>query len=147
VKTFRGRDGVGLNAVVYFDGKKAADCVDEGAGGEMRIHFFDQTHGESFFREEISAYINALNLPPAYTVDGPDGKVKIPYDIEHIVNVLVNELEELKKCKRVCKTKTLVRFADGKVSAFKIPFGPHIKSELLAKYGSKIVSFINEEIA
>ena len=34
IKTFRGRDGEGLSANLYFDGRKVCEVLDEGHGGE-----------------------------------------------------------------------------------------------------------------
>lgn len=32
VKTFKGREGYGINANLYFDGKKRAEVIDSGKG-------------------------------------------------------------------------------------------------------------------
>lgn len=46
VKTFIGSDGYGLNANLYYKGKKVAFVLDEGNGGELMVYFADKDKQE-----------------------------------------------------------------------------------------------------
>ena len=54
VKMFQGRDGYGVNANLYYKGKKVAFVLDEGCGGMLDIDYVYVDHSK---REEISKEI------------------------------------------------------------------------------------------
>jgi hypothetical protein len=147
VKTFKGREGVGLNANLLFDGEVVAECLDEGCGGEMRIYWRDHSHGQSKTEEEVTTYIASLNLTPEIVTFRGAEPFEMPYNLPHIIDTLVDGLETEKRYKRLCKTQTLVRLKDGQVRAFKVQFGKAAKDAILRKFGAEVVSFINEELA
>lgn len=49
VKTFLGSDGYGLNANLYFNGKKVAFVLYEGRGGELEVTFTDKSNEDAVF--------------------------------------------------------------------------------------------------
>jgi len=149
VKTFRGMDGVGLNADLWFDGKKVAFCMDEGCGGEMRIDFYPHDEKEA----EVEAFVKSLGIPAEHVVIDAKHSIDMEYDLEHIVNTIVDGMEEERQLRRKCKTKTLTRLTNGKVISWNRIFSPEVKKmiqskepELLKDYGADIAAFVNEEM-
>jgi hypothetical protein len=55
IKTFKGREGVGLNATLYFDGKKVCEVMDSADGGEMDYHWIKPS-----WEDEVEAYVKTL---------------------------------------------------------------------------------------
>ena len=49
VKTFLGSDGYGLNANLYFNGKKVAFVLYEGKGEELEVTFTDKSNEDTVF--------------------------------------------------------------------------------------------------
>lgn len=60
IKTFRGHDGVGLNATLYFDGKKVCEVLDDAHGGEWDFHWIDGYDSNSKIAAEVRAYVSTL---------------------------------------------------------------------------------------
>jgi hypothetical protein len=148
IKTFKGMDGVGLNVDIYFDGKKVAFGLDEGCGGGMYFQWLVPAK-----QDEVDTFITSLNIPAdVVKYDGvPDFEME--YDLEQIVNTMVDGIETEKKFRKICKTKTLLRLTDGNFLTYNIAFSPRVKellaakgSEILKKHGAAIAAFVNEEL-
>ena len=61
IKTFNGHDGVGLDATLYFDGKKVCHVFDDARGGEVEYHWVGATRAEADAIEaEVQAYVATL---------------------------------------------------------------------------------------
>ncbi len=66
IKTFRGHDGTGLNAMLYFDGKKTCEIFDSAHGGEWEMNWFGTTRDErNKIKAEVEAYV--ATLPTKFT--------------------------------------------------------------------------------
>ena len=149
VKTFKGMDGVGLNADVYFDGKKVAEALDEGCGGDMWIQWLDRS-----MEKVVADYITSLNIP-AEVVSYPSVPTtfEMPYNLEQIINNFVDGMETQKRLKSICRAKTLVRLTDGEFVTFPIAFSPAIKAKIAEmapnfpqKFGAAFAAIVNEEL-
>ena len=192
IKTFKGMDGVGLNATLYFDGKRVCEVIDEGSGGEPYYRWAGATHAEADATEKkVEAYVSTLT--PKFELDGMDAgfvkdhlnqrrmALKCPncgggiYEcvagtfkgtlycvtcnrtasfngntLESFINMVVDEHEANKTFRRLCRTKTLVRFkGDGtdQYHVFKVKFSPEAKAALMSKRGGDVVEIINERFA
>ena len=68
IKTFNGMEGVGLNATLYFDGKKVCEVLDEGCGGTMTYHWTDGADHNSEIAKQVREYVSTL--PTKYVLTG-----------------------------------------------------------------------------
>jgi hypothetical protein len=149
VKTFKGMDGIGINADVYFDGKKVAEALDEGCGGELYIQWLDPK-----MESVVAAYITSLNIPAEVVHCEGTSDFEMPYDLEHIINTFVDGMETQKRLKAICRTKTLIRLTNGEFVTFPLAFSPAVKTALAAqipnfpkKFGAAFEAIVNEELA
>ena len=124
VKTFRGHDGDGVNADVYHNKKKIAEVDDDGWGGGLSIHYFDNGEltkaGGLKVPQIITDFLKTL---PSFTrgewyaannFTGLDEDKKGEFDewnIEDFFNELIEsvlERREFKKLlRKVCGLKVL----------------------------------------
>lgn len=160
VKQMEGRDGYMLNCSLYKDGKKVATVIDDGNGGCLDIHFLDykaprvEVSGINYMDEpfnykgtpEEKAFQDYVNTLPTYDTEW--SKNQHP-DQEHVINEMVDEYENLKRFKRACKKKTLFRLKGDEDSYYtiKYPYCEKVRKHLETKYGDKLDSIINEEVA
>ena len=139
VKSFQGREGYGYECSLYRDGKKVGRVVDTANGGMVDFYLND---GEE---EILDAYCKTL---PKWKSQF-DGKMN-DTDADMFIGRLVDEYENEKRFKRICRTKTVVKMTtdeDGSYSTFKCKFTPEIKQKIIERYGDKIVEFVNERFA
>lgn len=148
IKTFKGMDGIGLNVNIYFDGQKVAEGLDEGCGGGMFFQWLDHTK-----EAVVNAFIASLNIPADVVKYDGVPEFEMEYDLEQIVNTMVDGIETEKKLRKICKTKTLLRLTDGNFLTYNIAFSPRVKellaakgAEILKKHGAAIAAFVNEEL-
>jgi hypothetical protein len=108
IKTFRGREGHGLNATLCRDGKAVAFVMDSGNGGMVDFDFVDQKHGESAERAMFQGFI-AATVPPDPEDRGSnrDPLTLQQFAMENWVNAIVDKMESDKRFRKACKTKTL----------------------------------------
>lgn len=116
VKTFQGMEGQGLNADLWFDGKKVAFVLDEGCGGEMRIHVACVQHNPPVFAHaELRAaeeYVKGLNLP------SEDMDLTVEQDLESLINETVDDIANDKRMRRLAKDNVLFTLPDDKPGEF-----------------------------
>src|ERR1043166_4185201 len=114
IKTFRGMDGQGLNAILLRDHKKIAELLDEGCGGEMHFDWLDQKHGESAEEAMFQAFIEEEKLKiPADKVDPDTGRPEREYfDGAWWVNGEVDRILNERRFRKTCKTKTMFQVDD-----------------------------------
>lgn len=156
LKTFMGMDCPGYNATIYRDGVKVAFVIEEGNGGPLNIRWADEAAG----RVDIP-WFNYKDEPMTYRATKEEalmmesirgqtwdcnGKM-IQKDLDIYIGELVNEMENTKRFKRICKTKTLFRLkGDSKEEwrTFNVPFSKRLKDHMVTKYGNKIEEILNE---
>jgi len=119
VKTFRGRDGIGLNGTIVIDGEKVAEVLDSGNGGCLDIDALapfglETDKGKEVFRANrmkigmLEDYVKTL---PEKTFPKELGGGKYKADIDDFVNDLFAEVENAKFFKKMEKdmlTKILI---------------------------------------
>lgn len=88
VHTMPSEDGYACYCKVYFDGKKVGDFVDKGDGGEYSF-YADSPYSRSKIEEVIR------NFPPTNR-DYGFGPMEVPYDMNQMVNDLM-EMKEIAK--------------------------------------------------
>ncbi len=145
-KTIRGREGDGYECTLYHNGKKVCYIVDVADGGEADIYDEDPT-------EMVLLEAHLATLPErVFKWRGADDNIiesSYKMDIYLFIEELVNDYEEVKALKRICKTKTAFRLVDtpdGEVRTLSVPYDEAVKSHLKAKYGNKLVEICNETI-
>lgn len=102
VKMFRGHDGMGYNAVLYFDGKRVALAINLANGGET----FYQDVADRELLEAVEAY--AAAMPPVKYGLGED-EVELAYDLDLLVEDLVEDTLAVRELVRLCRTNVVYR--------------------------------------
>lgn len=149
IKTFRGHDGQGLNANLCRDGKKVAFLLDEGCGGDMMFDWIDSKEEALFdaFIAEEKARI-------------PEGKKnefgmteRDYFDGATWVNKAVDDHNNNKRFKRMCKTKTLFQVEGDPESfigadSFRVieTVKPGVREHIERKFAGKKVRILNDEL-
>lgn len=93
IKSFRGREGYGLNATLLLDGVKVAEVLDEGNGGSTRYNWTDGHH-DTPNEAKVHGYVRELG----FTGDE---------DLDMLVAEMADEAENAKRMKRLAKTNVL----------------------------------------
>lgn len=125
VAEFMSEETLCFSCTVYVNGKKALKAENQGHGGNTNITALDN---ESF--NLINAY--AKSLPP-YVCDD----FTLEYDLEILIDELVNKENENKKLKKWCKKQTVFTIPESKKGEYMIvksPFTDEVKSYILNKY-------------
>lgn len=139
VKTFRGMEGGGLNAFLTLKGKKIAEVIDDGNGGEMYVRFAKNHDGKMYFTAfdppadvaEFLAGPEALKIgndreskfrkqyPGLYTKE----PMPTEWGITDFVEYLLEQHEEQKEIKRMSKRYGFLYRIPGTpgISYFKVP--------------------------
>jgi hypothetical protein len=114
VKSFRGRDGVGINADVYINDIKCLLAIDEGNGGMMYFQNYSNTDQVKQNIILLEEYIK--DLPPRpigsdeddYILDDNGNKKLFSVTMEVYINDFINdELDKKEKPKILKKRKKL----------------------------------------
>lgn len=151
VKTFRGRDGYGLNAKLCRDGKEVAFLLDEGCGGMLNFDWYDRMHGKSVEEDLFKAFIERERARiPSDKVDEHGMNEREHFGGEMWVNILVDSMANAKRMKSLCKTKTCYQVGEqiGGEEFFTIKgVGPQIRAAIERKHAGKKVKFMNDEYA
>lgn len=149
IKTFRGMDGQGLNATLTRGGKAVALLLDEGCGGMMHFDWLDRSRGESSEEAMFLAFIEET-VPPDPEDKGSslDPRTLKQFAAEQWVNAEVDRIENDKRFRRACKTKTLFQVGE-KIGGDEFlvikGVGPHLREILEKKYAGKKVRVLNDE--
>jgi len=144
VKSFRsqrGHEGPGFYCILWVDGVKGAEAIDQGDGGMVHWHWFDQEAKRKF-----DEYVASLPEREMGAEFGLPSMMKKPTADDVIVD-LICELEVRKALKRKCRTQTLIRLKGDKPDeyrALKVAFTPAVAEQLRRKYGDQLVEIINE---
>jgi sulfopyruvate decarboxylase TPP-binding subunit len=116
VKTFRGMDGVGYNANLYINGKKAAFCMNEGSGGPDRVEWVNPSTRQAYaqpFAEWCQAHESVV------------GDVDKEYAEEVVLGAMVDAVMQARDLKRALRKSVLFRkpdetYDEGSWGTFKI---------------------------
>ena len=104
VKTFMGREGIGINANMYFKNKKIGHIIDSGNGGCLDIEYYIGDKWTSK-NPDVDKFLSKL---PTYKSDGSLNGVRLrpeySFDEEEMWNVLVDEYLIVKDFKKAIKT-------------------------------------------
>ena len=147
VKTFEGRDGHGLNAELLRDGKPVAFILDEGCGGEMRFRWNDQLHGESKESDLWDAFIAGEKAKLDDTKKDEYGITEAGYmEGAAWVNRKVDDLENDKRFRRMCKTKIVFQIG-AKIGGpdFQTVKGLQFRAHVEKKYAGQKLRILNDE--
>lgn len=106
VKTFRGREGLGMNATLLFDGVAVAEVLDEGNGGSTRYYWRDGHHTTPL-SEMVRKYVASLTDIP-----------ERDRDLDFVVACIADDLENRRRIKRLAKTNILFTLPSDKEGEF-----------------------------
>ena len=134
VKTFRGHDGQGVNADVYHGRKKIAEVDDDGWGGGLSIHYFENGEWTKAGGLQIPQIItDFLKTLPTHTyeehfsmfhsIDEDKKDEVMEWNIEDFFNELIDSVLERREFKKLLRKVCGVK--DGSVLVYK-----YKKSEL-----------------
>lgn len=150
VKYHSGMEGTGFNADLYRDGVKIAHVLDEGSGGSMMFYFEQGPDGKRHNGTEDALYDNfARNQPPLEPSPGMESFGPLPMDMDMYFHSLLDRFDELKDLKKWCKNGTVTVFrlkGDSKTvwHTANVPYGPHVKEQLVRQYGGQLEEIANE---
>lgn len=138
LKTFDGMEGGGFECSLYMDGKKVGTAFDSGSGGEARLNVTREV--ESAFEKWAVANSPEEDVIPYWAVQGAICK-------------LVDDFEELKNLKRLCRTKILFQIQgdeDGTWRTVKAKYGTPQGVQAIAwiegKYAGKVTKIANRDV-
>lgn len=147
IKTFKGMEGSGLNAVLLKDGKQVAELLDEGCGGMMHYYWIDMNKGgeEALFLAFIEA--ERLKIPAdKESHKGFNDRELFEGDIwvwEHVEEVL-----HQRRFARICKKNMVFQVGDAiGGDSFRQVKGvtPEIRAWVEKKYAGQKVKFLNDD--
>lgn len=125
-----------FSASLWIDGKKAADVMNRGCGGDNEYHFADRA-----LQTRFEAFCAAMPPVPCKYGDGSP----LPMDAEFYISMLLERFER----EKLCKGKTLFRtkgMVAGEYRQIKSPFSPEVKAFLVKKFGDDLESILNEDV-
>jgi hypothetical protein len=159
VKTFMGMDSHGYNATLYRDGVKVAFVIEDGNGGESEIQWFDhqapkvEVQWTDYTGKPLSIRCTPEEAKLYEFIRGKtwDSEVsgKFQMNIGMFVSELVDEFENAKRFKRICKDKTLFRIKGDKADVWrtiKAAFSKRVKDFIVGKYGDQVDEILNEKL-
>lgn len=126
-----------FSATLYINGKKAAEIMNRGHGGNDLNRFYDK-ETEKAYNDHIKS------LPPCQTEYGP-----LEMCTELFISDLLEKYEEQRFLKTRCKKKTLFRLKGDKKGTWRIidmPYNEQIKGSMATKYGEALEVIGNELI-
>jgi hypothetical protein len=148
LKSCNGTDGVAYSCTILFDGRVVAEAAQGGHGAPTEFYFKDRSDESA-----VNAYVASLPVTPVPASEPkwmheayPDGQKE---DLDSLVAGLFDDMENTKKLRRACKTKTLFRIKgspEGVYNVVKAAFSPVVKAALLARHPD-IEFFYNETLA
>jgi len=145
VETFTGRDGIGINTVVYIDGNEFLNIHDSGNGGCLSIGVLGELiktadgYKNSPERENnllAMKHIEAeIDKVPKYLEKCSFGDYMNKLSLEDVVNAVVSEFLNKKEIKKLEKKGILLENADGEIDV--ISWGKVAIPTLFKKYGKE----------
>jgi len=163
VKSFRGNEGLGFNAELCRDGKPVAYVMDDAGGGMYRWEWYDREaprtkvsvgglcggeHERNATPEEARLLAHVRTLPKEESEW--DKGMSYPVNDEIFVGGLVDDYENDRRLRRVCKTKVLFRLEgdkEGEYRTVKAAYDERTKAWMKATYGDAVVEVLNEKYA
>jgi hypothetical protein len=113
-----------FNADLWIDGIKAAECSNEGHGGNNHIRFIDRDLEKHFY-----AWVKTLPNEPVYN---------LPMDGDLFITCLLDEAMKKKDLERHLKTKVLFRLPGDKKDEYRVvKFTPGKRDEALQAVRNK----------
>lgn len=151
IRTFRGRDGYGLNATLLRNGKAVCTLLDEGNGGMMFFDWYDLRGGESTEADAFKTFIEARRAAIRADKTNEYGmKEREVFSGDIWVDQEVDRIESDRRFKRLCKTKTLFQVGDeiGGDSYRSIKgVGAEVRALISRKYAGKKIFVLNDKYA
>ena len=145
VKTYAGlsEETIAFNASVYIDGKKVGDAKNNGQGGSNDVNVFTK---DGRWDRALMNKMEAEAKKHTWTYEGETHS----HSLDSYIGELVDDFEEQKILKRMCRTQTLYRdpnetYDEGNWHSMKRKYDGEVKAYLLKTYGDK-VEIANEGI-
>ena len=117
LKTFMGMEGYGVNASLYYKGKKIAFIIDDGNGGCLNIDYLDGHH-----RNTPSHITEFLKKLPSFTNKEQGFEFREDeidrVDEEDFCNILINHKLDQREFKK-CLNKVSVLTDDNTIATYK----------------------------
>ena len=148
LKLFDTNDGYAFSASVYLNGKKVGSVQNSGHGGPNSYDpVIPKGMKPEAYRKANDAFIKglqaqALKIDPTATFETED----------LLIGALVDDFENEKRFKRLCKTKVLFRLKGddkGEYRTISVKFSNEVKAKVLDQYkkqGKEIIEFLNEKL-
>ena len=145
VKIYDGlsEETVAFNASIYVDGKKVGDAKNNGRGGANDIDVFTK---DGRWNRDLISDMELEAETHTWTYEGET----YSHNLDSYIGKLVDDFDEQRNLKRMCRTETLYRIPDetydeGEYHTMKHKYGEDVKTYLTETYGDG-VRIINEEV-
>lgn len=148
IKTFRARNGHGYSCNLLKDGKKVAEILEEGRGGELRVDWMDYTAKATVISNgydikevsyqgtvEESLFHAQIMKIPKIASDGNSPEMTTSVNI--VIDDMVNDTLVMKKLMANMKKSLAVKCKDGKILTWKITPAhpePTLRTHILKKH-------------
>ncbi len=143
LKTFEGMEGYGFECSLYQDNKKVGRVFDEGSGGTPTF-YINELAMAAFRDAAVDAYQDDPDM---------DNKWNTMFACEALIGRMVDDAEEKKMLKRMCRGKILFNLhgdEEGTWRTFKAqygtPNGDKCMVHMAKKYGDKLNKVANRDV-
>lgn len=138
VKFMKGHDADSMECSLYYKNRRVATVWDDSWGGEFQ--YTPVNDGQQRNLEYFNKFARQFVVPSEYSKDG------LKYNMDIVIDVLVNHFEEEKQIKRWCKTKTVFTLkgdAPGSFRTFNNKFDERLLDHITKQYGDKVDEILN----
>ena len=137
VKFMKGHDADSMECSLYYKGKRVATVWDDSWGGGFQ---YTPVKGQQKTVELFHKFAHQFTVPSEYFDKG------MTYNMDIVVDILVNHFEEEKQIKRWCKTKTIFTLKGdekGSYRSFNNKFNDKLFDHITNKYGDQLGEILN----
>ena len=143
VRTYEGlsEETVAFAASVYVDGKKVGDAKNNGQGGPNDVDVFSM---DGRWDRDLRKKMESEARKHTWTYENQTHQ----YDLDSYIGKLVDDFQEQRYLKRLCRTQTLLRIPNqtykaGEYTAIKLKYNQRVKARAIYTWGNR-VEILNE---
>jgi len=145
VKFMQGHDGDAMSCTLYKGKKRFATAFDDSWGGEFQYDITEDKKENKELLNEFDKFAKSITAVSKYFKDG------MQYNMDIVVNELVNDFEQKKQIKNMCRNKIIFKLKSkpdelwylkpkNKITPEVIE---HATNHLKNKYGSDLQEVLN----
>lgn len=149
IKTHKGREGEGLNATIYRDGKQVGTIYDDANGGMVDFHFINKGERQKF--EDYCSQAWPKTEGAKYWLIEMKGVRELSTQdyMEGFTNTFVDNYHTKKKLDRLAAKKTLFRIEGDDPDGWRTvtaPYSEKVLAFIRDKFGDKLVAIYGQTL-